>query len=81
VNVWLSCPDGIRQECVSSWAKESLHEALTWAYGDEDGHDIKDGASLSDKYFLTRLPIVEKRLAAGGVRLAATLESVFSRAF
>ena len=31
-----------------------------------------------DDYFLSRLPIVEKRLAQGGVRLAATLNRIFT---
>ena len=31
-----------------------------------------------DDYFLSRLPIVEKRLAQGGVRLAAILNRIFT---
>jgi len=31
-----------------------------------------------DEYFLSRLPIVEKRLAQGGVRLAAILNRIFA---
>ena len=31
-----------------------------------------------DEYFLSRLPIVEKKLAQGGVRLAASLNRIFS---
>jgi len=79
VNTWLSCADGHNLECVSSWAKESFHDALTWAYADENGHEIENGAVLSEDYFLTRLGTVERRLAAGGVRLAASLESIFDR--
>lgn len=33
---------------------------------------------VSDDYFLSRLPIVEKRLAQGGIRLAATLNRIFT---
>lgn len=32
----------------------------------------------TDEYFLSRLPVVEKRLAQAGVRLAATLNRIFS---
>ena len=32
----------------------------------------------ADDYFLSRLPIVEKRIAQGGIRLAATLNRIFS---
>lgn len=31
-----------------------------------------------DEYFLSRLPIVEKRLAQGGIRLAAVLNRLFN---
>ena len=34
-------------------------------------------AVMSDDYFLTRMPIVEVRLAQGGVRLAAILNRIF----
>jgi len=74
---WLACAHSERRECVSSWAQESLQDALTWSYGDEDGHEIVDGANLGEIYFETRLPIVERRLAAGGVRLAKSLEAIF----
>jgi len=30
-----------------------------------------------DAYYISRLPIVERRLAQGGVRLAAILNSIF----
>ncbi|KAF9587967.1 hypothetical protein IFM89_006292, partial [Coptis chinensis] len=33
---------------------------------------------LADDYFLSRLPTVERRLAQGGVRLAATLNRIFT---
>ena len=36
-----------------------------------------DGDALTEEYFETRLEVVERRLAAGGVRLAATLEEIF----
>jgi len=81
MNNWLSCANSLQLECVSSWAKESFHDALVWAYADEDGHEIEDGASLSEDYFLTRLGTVERQLAAGGVRLAASLESIFTSVF
>lgn len=35
----------------------------------------------ADDYFLTRLPIVNLRLAQGGVRLAATLNRIFDSQF
>lgn len=38
--------------------------------------NISSAVALDD-YFLSRLPVVEKRLAQSGVRLAATLNRVF----
>ena len=36
-------------------------------------------AVMSDDYFLTRMPIVEIRLAQGGVRLASILNRIFGQ--
>lgn len=33
---------------------------------------------MVDDYFFSRWPVVEKRLAQGGVRLAAALNSIFA---
>ena len=34
---------------------------------------------IADDYFFSRLPVVEKRIAQGGVRLAALLNRIFSK--
>ncbi|PON70980.1 S1/P1 nuclease [Parasponia andersonii] len=39
---------------------------------------IKIATASSNEYFLSRLPVVERKLAQGGVRLAATLNRIFS---
>jgi hypothetical protein len=77
IRPWLECPSGIDKSCVSSWATESWNDALQWSYADEHGLEIKHGDTLSKDYFETRLVIVERRLAAASMRLAATLESIF----
>jgi len=74
LNTWLSCGNGLLKECTTLWGEESLQDALSWAYRDVDGGEVVDQATLTDDYYKTRLPIVKRRLAAGGVRLAATLE-------
>lgn len=74
VHQWLACPIGLSQKCTALWGQESFHYAIEWAYRNVDGSAIVDGDSLSEKYHETRLPIVEQRLAAGGLRLAVTLE-------
>ncbi|XP_017221267.1 endonuclease 3 [Daucus carota subsp. sativus] len=61
----LACPD--------PYASESSELACKFAY-----KDVTQGAALGDEYFLSCLPVVEKRLAQAGVRLAATLNRIFS---
>ena len=75
---WVACPDGSSKECVSSWAEESLDDALMYAYAHEDGSPIVSGDTLSLTYYETRIPIVRERLALGGLRLATTLELAFA---
>ncbi|GAX19957.1 hypothetical protein FisN_1Lh571 [Fistulifera solaris] len=74
VRQWLACPIGSSQACTSLWGEESFHYAIEWAYRNVDGSEVVDGDVLSDEYQQTRRPIVEQRLAAGGLRLAVTLE-------
>ncbi|XP_057823040.1 endonuclease 4-like [Cryptomeria japonica] len=72
VPTWDSCSkDSL--SCIVRYASESISLACEWAY-----KDVTADAILGDDYFLSRLPIVEKRLAQGGVRLAATLNRIFS---
>ncbi|WVZ12294.1 hypothetical protein V8G54_016824 [Vigna mungo] len=59
--------------CPSIYASESAEDACKWAY-----RDATEGAVLDDEYFLSRFPIVNLRLAQGGVRLAAALNRIFN---
>ena len=77
VQPWLECPSGVDRNCASSWAEESWNNALLWSYSNEEGKEIHNGDTLTKDYFSTRLTIVEQRLAAASIRLAATLESIF----
>jgi hypothetical protein len=74
---WLDCPYGGNKTCVSIWAEESLDDALTWAYRNVDGSEVVNGTVLDHAYYETRLPIVQRRIATAGVRLAATLQAIF----
>ncbi|URE29819.1 S1/P1 Nuclease [Musa troglodytarum] len=58
--------------CPNLHASESICLACKFAY-----RNATPGSTLGDEYFHTRLPIVEKRLAQGGVRLAAVLNHIF----
>ncbi|RWR84458.1 S1/P1 nuclease [Cinnamomum micranthum f. kanehirae] len=54
------------------YAAESINLACKWGY-----KGITPGETLADDYFSSRFPIVAKRIAQGGVRLAMTLNTVF----
>ncbi|XP_028788688.1 endonuclease 3 [Neltuma alba] len=71
VATWQKCAHNITA-CTERYASESVSLACNFAYT-----NVTAGGTLGDEYFLSRLPIVEKRLAQGGVRLAATLNSIF----
>ncbi|WVZ09537.1 hypothetical protein V8G54_014067 [Vigna mungo] len=60
--------------CPAQYASESSIDACKWAY-----KDATEGSVLNDDYFLSRLQIVNLRLAQAGVRLAAILNRVFDR--
>jgi hypothetical protein len=60
----------------ADWVAESHSLAKKYAYVDESGKKIATGATLSNAYVESRLPIAEKRLAEAGLRLAALLKQV-----
>ena len=60
----------------ADWVAESHSLAKKYAYVDENGKKIATGATLSNAYVESRLPIAEKRLAEAGLRLAALLKQV-----
>ncbi|KAG2689808.1 hypothetical protein I3760_09G156700 [Carya illinoinensis] len=70
--LWENCSDN-DTVCPDPYASESISLACKFAY-----RNATPGTTLGDDYFLSRLPIVEKRLAQGGIRLAATLNRVFT---
>eukprot|EP00978_Attheya_sp_CCMP212_P025082 scaffold80008_cov47-Attheya_sp.AAC.4 len=75
VSKWLVCADGRDKTCTSQWAEESFIDALEWAYRNTDGSEVVDGSHLDSEYYSTRLEVVKRRLAAAGVRLAASIEA------
>ncbi|OIS95763.1 PREDICTED: endonuclease 2 isoform X1 [Nicotiana attenuata] len=72
VKSWESC-SGNKKTCPDIYATEGIKAACAWAY-----KGVSEGSTLEDDYFLTRFPIVQQRLAQGGVRLAATLNRIFT---
>ncbi len=82
MELWTVCPLNHRDQhstkaCSSQWAEESFRDALMYAYGDEHGKEVQSNAVLTEEYFTSRLEVIKLRLAAGGVRLAATLEDIY----
>ncbi|POO03671.1 S1/P1 nuclease [Trema orientale] len=71
-STWTICENN-RIVCPDLYASESIISACKFAYT-----NATSGSTLGDEYFLSRLPVVEKKLAKGGVRLAATLNRIFS---
>lgn len=71
VTRWETC-GGNKKACPDIYASEGIKAACDWAY-----KGVTEGATLEDDYFLSRSPIVNWRLAQGGVRLAATLNRIF----
>ncbi|MFQ6661188.1 hypothetical protein Gotur_029417 [Gossypium turneri] len=67
---WKSCRYH-NKVCPNLYAAESVRLACNFAY-----ENATPGSILEDDYFLSRLPVVEKRLAQGGIRLAAVLNQL-----
>jgi len=79
-------------ECVIGWGQESWSYALKYAYtknspwelsATEDDEltsvvEVASGDEINEAYYESRIPIVKQQLIAGGIRLAATLEDIFS---
>ncbi|EEE53800.1 hypothetical protein OsJ_00226 [Oryza sativa Japonica Group] len=57
---------------VHCYAIESIHLSCNYAY-----KDVEQDITLGDDYFYSRYPIVEKRLAQAGIRLALILNRIF----
>lgn len=72
ISPWGNCASN-QTVCPDPHASESIKLACKFAY-----RNATPGSTLGDDYFLSRLPVVEKRLAQGGVRLAATLNRIFA---
>nr|ACF83878.1 unknown [Zea mays]ACF84638.1 unknown [Zea mays] len=70
VSAWTDCQD--LSSCPTKYATESIGLACKWAYS-----GVREGETLSDDYFDSRLPIVSRRIAQGGVRLAMFLNRIF----
>ncbi|KAI4308455.1 hypothetical protein L6164_031532 [Bauhinia variegata] len=73
ITFWEQCSNN-SIACPDRYASESISLACKYAY-----INATRGSTLGDDYFISGLPVVEKRLAQGGVRLAAILNRIFAR--
>uniref|UniRef100_A0A7N0UFF3 Aspergillus nuclease S1 n=1 Tax=Kalanchoe fedtschenkoi TaxID=63787 RepID=A0A7N0UFF3_KALFE len=71
VEKWESCGRN-KTACPDVYASEGIQAACQWAY-----KGVRENSVLEDDYFLSRLPVIYKRLAQGGVRLASVLNRIF----
>jgi len=62
---------------IEDWASESLEEARLAYRLPGSSSPIRPGARLGEKYCRFALPIIQKRLAQAGVRIAFTLNEIF----
>ncbi|KAE8673343.1 Endonuclease 4 [Hibiscus syriacus] len=67
---WEQCDDLL--PCLNMYATESINIACKWGY-----KGVNSGQTLAEEYFDSRMPIVMKRIAQGGVRLAMILNKIF----
>ena len=74
-SAWATCTSHSQSQltCPDPWAEGSANDACKYAYG-----GISDGDDVSDSYKSSRADIVDQQIAKGGVRLAATLNAIFS---
>jgi len=68
---WENCKNK-HATCANDYAIESIHYSCNYAY-----KDVEQDITLGDDYFFSRYPIVEKRLAQAGIRLALVLNRIF----
>ncbi|KAI5010379.1 hypothetical protein ZWY2020_012516 [Hordeum vulgare] len=68
---WEACRSRTKT-CADKYAQESAVLACDAYKG------VKQDSTLGDEYYFKALPVVQKRIAQGGVRLAAILNRIFS---
>jgi hypothetical protein len=79
---WSKDCDGLAthvESCPVDSSEESAETACEFAYTDEHGNTIISGSVLSSQYYESRIPVLERRIAAAGVRLASILNGVLGK--
>ncbi|WOK93976.1 endonuclease 2 [Canna indica] len=73
VKDWKKCREK-SVTCADKYAAESITLSCDYAY-----KDVEQDITLGDDYFFSRIPVVEKRIAQAGVRLAQVINHVFRK--
>ncbi|XP_047052943.1 endonuclease 2-like [Lolium rigidum] len=73
ISQWENCANK-KATCANDYAVESVGLACKYAYA-----DAANGTVLGDEYYNSRYPVVERRLAQGGIRLALILNRIFDK--
>ncbi|WOK93483.1 hypothetical protein Cni_G02181 [Canna indica] len=73
VKDWKKCREK-SATCADKYATESITLSCDYAY-----KDVEQDITLGDDYFFSRIPVVEKRIAQAGVRLAQVINHVFRK--
>ncbi|XP_047052946.1 endonuclease 2-like [Lolium rigidum] len=73
ISQWKNCTNN-KTTCANEYAVESVGLACKYAY-----KDVEEDITLGDEYYFSRYPVVEKRLAQGGIRLALILNRIFDK--
>ena len=73
---WRKSCSGDAEECADQIVRESAQSACDFAYLSTAGSWIKSDDVLRRDYYDTRYLVIEQRLIAGGVRLAALINRV-----
>ncbi|XP_068639677.1 endonuclease 1-like isoform X2 [Aristolochia californica] len=68
-----SLPGRNREKFHSRMLQRAINVACKWGY-----KEVEPGITLAEDYFESGFPIVTRRIAQGGQRLAMTLNRVFS---
>lgn len=75
VQEWERCESGL--VCPDDWSQESVEDACKFAYKDQTGNWLANGARLAEPYYEYVVDAMLREVAKGSVRLAVTLNRIF----
>lgn len=81
ISDWTACPSSDESKflaCASKWIAEDAKYNCDFVYRDENNQPISASSAfdLNEKYYSTRMIILEQRLIQAGVRLATVINKI-----